>query len=671
MGQFQLQQVVQHLRRVIDPLRDGQLSDAELLQRWVRQREEAAFEVLVWRHAGLVWNTCRRLLRSKDDAEDAFQATFLALVRKGHSISAGASVGGWLYTVARRAALAIRAQAACRGAHGQCLEDVPAPAAAEEEVWRDLRPVLDEEVNRLPAKYREPFVLCYLEGKTNAEAARQLGCPAGTIATRLARARQRLRRRLTGRGLTLAAGPLAAVFAPEVEAAVPAALTAGTIKALAAGVVSARVAGLAERVLRTLALAPLKQTVTVLLAVVLLGFGGLLTYRAMAGPAGERPQPEAPPPPAGPRQEAKAPPATPVAEAEIERLIKQLGSEKFTEREAATTALEKIGEPAYDALRRAADAGDDVEIRRRAERIMGVIEQRWQVRRFEGPIESVYSVAFSPDGRQALSASKTNAVRLWDVETGKELRRFEGHTNWASFVQFSPDGRRALSGGQDGTVRLWEVETGKELRCFQGHTGIVQSVTFAPDARRVLSAGYDSTVRLWDVETGKELRQFRGHKASVWGVAFASDGRRVLSGSEDQTVRLWEVESGKELRRFTGHTAEVLSVAFSRDGRQALSGSWDQTVRLWDVDTGKELRQFQGHTDKVCNVAFSPDGRRILSGSFDLTLRLWDAATGKELRRFSGHTEVIDGLAFSPDGRRALSGSYDGTIRLWQLPAEK
>jgi RNA polymerase sigma factor (sigma-70 family) len=666
MDTRQLRQVVQQLCRVIDPLRDGQLSDAELLQRWVSQRDEAAFEVLVWRHGALVWNTCRRLLHRQQDAEDVFQATFLALVRKGATIGKGASVGAWLYTVAYRAALAARVQAARRTGQEQSLGDVPAPASsAEEVVWRDLRPVLDEEVNRLPRKYREPFVLCCLEGKTNEEAARQLGCPTGTLVTRLARARQRLRRRLTGRGLTLTASGLAAVFAPEAVAAVPVELTASTVRALAGQAVSSRVAGLTEGVLRALTWARLKTALAVVLAVVLLGFGGTLTYQGLAGPAGER-QPGPPTPPVDRRAEPKATPA-PNSE-EVERLIRQLGSEKFKEREAATAALEAIGEPAYEALRKAADDSDDVEIRRRAERIMRTIEQRWEVRRFQGPIESVYSVAISPDGRRALSGSKTNAVRLWDVETGKELRRFEGHTNWVGFVKFSPDGRRALSGGLDHTMRLWEVETGKELCCFKGHTSYVQSVAFSPDGQQVLSASYDSTVRLWDVETGKELRQFQGHTDEVYSVAISPDGRRALSGSKDTTMRLWEVATGKELRRFTGHTAEVLSVAFSQDGRQALSGSWDTTVRLWDVETGKELRQFQGHTDKVCNVAFSPDGRRVLSGSFDTTLRLWDRDTGKELRRFSGHTHLVDGLAFSPDGRRALSGSYDGTIRLWQLP---
>ena len=194
------------LRQVLDQLQHagGGLTDGQLLARFVATRDEPAFAALVRRHGPMVLGVCRRLLPRGPDAEDAFQATFLVLFRRARALDRGGSVANWLYTVAYHVALRARADAARRR---QCERAVPrrdeAPAA---DVWSDLRPVLDEELTRLPDKYRAPVVLCYLEGKTNEEAGRLLGCPVGTVKGRLSRARDLLRARLARRGVTLSAG---------------------------------------------------------------------------------------------------------------------------------------------------------------------------------------------------------------------------------------------------------------------------------------------------------------------------------------------------------------------------------------------------------------------------------------------------------------------------------
>ena len=231
-----LQKVVRYLHRTAAIQQHGKLADTELLDRFVRSRDSAAFEVLVWRHGSMVMNVCRRVARREEDAEDGFQATFLTLVRKAHSIGKHASVASWLYKVAFRAALEVKSRA-------RCSEREAAPAVSaqfgpfEEAVGRELQEVLDDEVIRLPEKYRTALVLCCFEGKTNREIALQLRCPEATVRTRLARARERLRMRLDRRGLGVSASALAIALAPPLGRTASAALVSSTID-LALGSVS-------------------------------------------------------------------------------------------------------------------------------------------------------------------------------------------------------------------------------------------------------------------------------------------------------------------------------------------------------------------------------------------------------------------------------------------------
>lgn len=299
MSDRQLHSLVHHLCKAV-ARQGGGLADAELLDNFVRRRDEAAFEVLVWRHGSMVLSVCRRVLRDAQDAEDAFQATFLVLARKAAGIGTGASLAGWLYRVAYRVALRARSRT---GRVGPLPEELPAAPATEDAVWRDLRPVLDEEVNRLPEKYRLPVVLCYLQGHTNEEAARQLGCPRGTILSRLARARDRLRARLTRRGLALAASGLATVFVAEAEAAVPVTLVRPTVGAAtayaagkAAGVVPAHVIALSEGVIHAMFLTRVQLIGAAVLAVIVTATGASLFAQREAAP---RPAAPAPAPGAG------------------------------------------------------------------------------------------------------------------------------------------------------------------------------------------------------------------------------------------------------------------------------------------------------------------------------------------------------------------------------------
>jgi RNA polymerase sigma factor (sigma-70 family) len=291
--------VLQRLRRALGHS-ESAATDAQLLTRFLARRDHEAFELLVWRHERLVLSACRRILGDLHDAEDAFQATFLTLVRKAATIGRGQALASWLYRVACRIALRARAGLAVRAGRERQGTDLAGLTAADDAARerRELGPVLDEEIGRLPEKYRAAVVLCYLEGRTYGEAARVLGCPVGTVSTRLTHARELLRARLTRRGVGLGAGALAAILCEcAASAAVPAALVSATVEAAArvaagqaaAAVVSPRVAALTEGALRAMWITKLKIAATLLLAVGVLG--GAVTLSLRAGPAGQEQKP--------------------------------------------------------------------------------------------------------------------------------------------------------------------------------------------------------------------------------------------------------------------------------------------------------------------------------------------------------------------------------------------
>jgi RNA polymerase sigma factor (sigma-70 family) len=277
--------LLRSLPRTLTPDGGDGLTDTELLRRFVGQRDPAAFEILVWRHAAMVLAVCQRILSSDADVEDAFQATFLVFLHKAASIRGREAVASWLYRVAFRTALRARRAAVRRVAHEQQAPP-PAPAAADP-LDHDLRAVLDEELNRLPEKYRAPLVLCYLEDRTKEETARLLGCPAGTVSSRLARARQRLQRRLVRRGVALSAAGLGAALAQARAASLPPANAVRGVLRLAEAVatdglhataVPVPVAALTAGVLRRMFFVRVRACAAVLFLAVLVGTASATAY---------------------------------------------------------------------------------------------------------------------------------------------------------------------------------------------------------------------------------------------------------------------------------------------------------------------------------------------------------------------------------------------------------
>jgi RNA polymerase sigma factor (sigma-70 family) len=345
MANSQMSEVVQHLRRTVLLCEGAGLTDGQLLEGFVSRRDESALAALVRRHGPMVWGVCRRLLRNHHDAEDAFQAAFLVLVRKASSVVPREMVANWLYGVAYQTALKARAASAKRRTRERQVTDMPEPEVVEQRRSDEMQDLLDGELSHLPDKYRAVLVLCDLEGMTRKEAARQLAVPEGTVAGRLARARAMLAKRLARHGLHVSGCALAEVLSTSAASAcVPAAVVSSTIraatliaagKAAAAGLISHRVAALTEGVLKTMFLKKLKLISLVLFLIAIAGVSvGGLTYPTQAA---DPVQPEgAKEPDTSPKWEYRA-----LTRGEIENLALR---DPKAKRKPGDTATKRLGE---------------------------------------------------------------------------------------------------------------------------------------------------------------------------------------------------------------------------------------------------------------------------------------------------------------------------------------
>jgi RNA polymerase sigma factor (sigma-70 family) len=712
----------------------GGRTDAELLERFLARGEneaEDAFTTLVARHGPMVLGVCRRMLPASQDAEDAFQATFLVLVRRAASIVRRERLASWLYSVAVRTAKVARRRTARQRAVERRLMDVSnfesEPAADRE----DLLPILDEELNRLPRRYRVALVACELEGKPRREAAQQLDIPEGTLSAHLARGRKMLRDRLRRRGVSLGLGPIAEVAGPLVENAVPDRLIGPTVRAAlvdssgagAAGIVTTAVSSLAERVLKMMFLARLGLVVAALMTAA----AGMVTAIALGLPTMVAESPRADSPGAGPDDPAGVATVStdrygdPLPEGTVARL----GTVRF-----------RGGDRPVSAMRFSPDG-----------QTLLTVSQDFLLRLWETKtgrllhevlpgfrsVSSPVGIAFSPDGKQiALSGSRRNdgdapgyePVRLVvDATSGKEVRRLPlAHGEVDLALAFTPDGKSLMSLRYNGVFRVDEIDSGVEIlhREFSRDAG---TLTTSPDGKVVaIWTGANSRkLYLWDWQGGVEPRELKVPRRELNALAFSPDGKALLAcGDRQLFVYEWDVTTGDlrnqiefrdditpaglaispdgqtiavtdmgnqrgknfsggvlVLERGTGKLvrelptpgAQATHVVFSPDGRW-LAVVGGVGVHVWDWRTGEEVAACSaGHQGGIVEIATAPGGL-IATASDDHTVRIWDAATGIERRQLP-HRNWVRAVAVSPDGRSLVSSSLDDLVRLWDLKEGK
>ena len=294
--------------------------------------------------------------------------------------------------------------------------------------------------------------------------------------------------------------------------------------------------------------------------------------------------------------------------------------------------------------------------------------------------DTVFGLAYSPDGSRLASSGSDGAVRVWSAESGDLLSTIEG-SGWVLSVAYSPDGNRLATGGIEGAVTIWDAATGDSLQTLVGHTAdtkdflgfldaFVVSVAYNPDGTRLASGGGDGTIVLWDAATGDSLQTLVGHSDVVANVVFSPDGAYLASASQDETVRVWSVETGEALRTLEGHSNMVFGVAWSPAGTRLVSAGAEGRVRVWSVETGALLAEFEEHADEITSIAFRPDGAYLATTSIDGTVRLWDAETGAALMTLEGGTDVVARTVFSPDGTRLASAGVNQPIRVWNIPLD-
>jgi RNA polymerase sigma factor (sigma-70 family) len=650
------------LTRCLREMVDSHLSDRELLDRFLTQHDEQAFETLVRRHDHLVRSAIGKVMGNTPGAEDAYQAAFLVLVRRSRAVQWRTGLGPWLYGVAHRVAVKARTHSA-RVARLESAARPGQPILPTDLSWVEACDLLHAELDRLPDRYRMPLLLCYLEGKTREEAAAALGITTGTVKGRIRRGCDLLRDRLSRRGVALSVGLLAVLAAPSLSASTI--TTPSAVVAAVRGAASARVAELAQEII----MGSIFSRLTSVAAVALLSTGLVAALVAATGLAA---QTNALEPAAAARNEGD--PATQnKAEDQGEPLPTgarlRLGTLAW--RHAGTFVAVT---PDGKSILTGSPGGDWIRL---LDRNTGK-----EIRRFRYAQAADFSmtVALSKDGKRLAAADVDRGIVVWDLETGKELSQVAGPGNNIGILEFTPDGKLLVLRGWNGRIRRFETATGKELELIKGtrqqfepgYNPATAGMAISADSKTVATAQTEEgllgmVVNLNDLETGKLTQQIEA-KAAVTAVAYSPDGK-YLAYATDLAIVLRDAKTAKEIRKIKAPN-HVTALAFSPDNKLVAAKAGDLLIRIWETETGQEIHRLgEGINNAgfmqpslMRSFDFSPDSKFLVASGIH-SLRMWDVGTGKEVPLRGGHRGAVIGFVIAPDGKTLVARGGDRAVR--------
>ncbi len=653
------------------------LGEGELLERFLSQRDETAFEEILARHGPMVLGICRRWLSDPHEVDDAFQAVFLILVRKAAALRDRNSLSAWLYGVSLRVARRARQNIARRRVREHQDAEALAMSQATEHRPADHETllILDEEIRRLPEKQQAAIVLCLVQGKTHEAAAAELGCPLGTIKSRVATGRATLAGRLTRCGLapsvalataSLTDRLLAASIPQElIRQTLDAALRLALSRTIRGAVIAASVQKLVEGVLATMRYARAKSIGMVLAVVGILVGASTALVLAQKGRVGG-------PGPIVPAQKVAAPAVTPLLDLYGDPLPTGATMRFGTIRHRQEAPIYRIAFTRDD--RFIVTDGDDSQLR-----IWDARDGKL-VRRIAVGIEALSDFALSSDGKTVavtgidLVPGKgfLRQVAFHDLVTGRELSRGSWVENpTVRKLALEPDRRLLCAAIEGGKLQTIRADTGAEIASVVLENEKVEHVSFLVDRNRVAVASevngnaalHGRRLRVFDAKDPGEFRLVAKFDVECDEFAFSPDGS-LFAGREFATLIFVDVASGSAQRI---ENAFIQEMAFSTDG-QRLVGRQSQKLVLWNPIERKFLNQLDSSSRISGQLAFSRDGRAVAASGGPNVFHLWDTASGREQSvPDDAHDDPVSAGVVTPDGKKLITASADRTLRVWSM----